>query len=346
MIHADAHGRGVPEIPIGILYRAAMPRALHKAARLGGKGVALLQRERPERRIGHIDAIAVGVELGGRGGILQIVLAVMLCHKGALDVGLANRTKHFDELFPIEAAARGQCLRQLQLPGGRVDKGLQCLIHRACLLGRDISVLAAALIAQRIRLLKNQLAALPDGQHGVRVHLDSIDGVGVAAAPVQIDATVIVTEEVWVPEIKRRTDLLKRIRQRVLCAQDRAVLAAARGAEVQVLSHLAHIRRIIIYQQIAVGVVFPVGQIAAVPESARHRREQIVDTLKVNQCRVSSLTVGNPLSVFHHMLVAVAKVKRVAIASFHFHRTLLSAVGWRTFLSAQEKYVKMNPLRL
>lgn len=78
----------------------------------------------------------------------------------------------------------------------------------------------------------------------------------------------------------------------------------------------------------------------------RDRREQIVDTLKVNQCRVSSLTVGNPLSVFHHMLVAVAKVKRVAIASFHFHRTLLSAVGWRTFLSAQEKYVKMNPLRL
>lgn len=126
-----------------------MPRALHKAARLGGKGVALLQRERSERRIGHIDAIAVGVELGGRGGILQIVLAVMLCHKGALDVGLANRTKHFDELFPIETAARGQCLRQLQLPGGRVDKGLQCLIHRACLLGRDISVLAAALIAQR-----------------------------------------------------------------------------------------------------------------------------------------------------------------------------------------------------
>lgn len=106
------------------------------------------------------------------------------------------------------------------------------------------------------------------------------------------------------------------------------------------------LKDIIINQQITVGVVFPVGQIAAVPESARHRREQIVDTLKVNQCRVSSLTVGNPLSVFHYMLVAVAKVKRVAIASFHFHRTLLSAVGWRTFLSAQAKYVTMDPLRL
>ena len=307
----------MPVVAVLVLDGAAVARALGKAARLGGIRVARLQRERPQRGIAHIDAVGIGVVLGGGAGVLQVVFAAVLCHKGALDVGLADGVKHLDQLFLVETAAGGQAFGQVQVACDRVDERLERAVDKALLLIGDLAVLAGALVAESVGVLKDQLPALADGLHRGGVHLDAVDGVGVAAAPVQVDPAVVVLEQVGVPEIKRGGHLLKCIAQRVFGAQDGAVFAPAGGAEIQIPVYLAHVRRVVVDHQVAVGVEVPVQQVAAVPEAAGHRGKQIVSALKAGQRGVGGLPEAEAAAVFDHVLVSVAEIQWVAVGLIH-----------------------------
>ena len=87
VVDGDAHGGRVPPVALLVLHGGAVARAGQEAAGLVGIGVVFRQTEGAERAFAHIDAVGIGVVLGARGGVLEIVLPAVLVHPGALDVG-------------------------------------------------------------------------------------------------------------------------------------------------------------------------------------------------------------------------------------------------------------------
>ena len=70
VVDRNAHRGGVPVVAVFIGNRAAVARAGHKAARHGGEGIGCLQREGPQRGLGGVHTIGVGVVLCAGAGIL------------------------------------------------------------------------------------------------------------------------------------------------------------------------------------------------------------------------------------------------------------------------------------
>ena len=77
----------MPVVTMEISKGATVPYALHKAARLVTHGIVLLIGERSQRVVTDIHTIGVNLKLGARCAILEIILAVMLGHEGALHEG-------------------------------------------------------------------------------------------------------------------------------------------------------------------------------------------------------------------------------------------------------------------
>ena len=63
-------------------------------------------------------------------------------------------------------------------------------------------VVPEALIAVIIWIAPNEFPALPDGTHGFPIQLHSPNGRVIGAAPVEIQPSVLVLEEIRVPKIK------------------------------------------------------------------------------------------------------------------------------------------------
>src|SRR5690606_24412513 len=82
----DVHGHG-GDVPIVIsrsLYRTAMTRTGNKAPWFIAKRVVGSVGKRSQRGIAHIGAVAVHIEFGSRGRILQVVSVIAFCHPWAL----------------------------------------------------------------------------------------------------------------------------------------------------------------------------------------------------------------------------------------------------------------------
>ena len=245
VVDRDAHGGGVPVVAIPVGDGAAVARAGHEAAGHRREGVGCLQDEGAQRRIRGIDAVGVGVVLGAGAGILQVVGAVVLGHVGTLDVGFAHRKKHGGQIIGAHAGDVLHLRRKFQLAGGGVVVLFQRLIHHTGF-PVDHPIVPGALVAQGFFLPEDQFLLFADGHHRFGVHLYAPDGSGVGAAPVEIHPAIVILEQVGVPEGKGSADFFKGLVQRVLGAQNRAVLSLAAGAEIQVLPHLPHIGGIVV----------------------------------------------------------------------------------------------------
>ena len=318
VVDRNAHRGRVPVVAVFVGNRAAVSGTRHKPARLGGKRVGRLQRERSQRGLGGVHTICVGVVLGAGAGVLQIIRTVVLCHKRALDIGLADGVEHGGQHFGVQPRYLRHLGRQLQLAGCFVIERLHGFVKHAALFIHN-AVVAGALIAQFVFTTENQFFLFPDGRHCLRVKLHAPDGGHVGAAPVKVHAAVVIAEHIGVPEVERGADLGKRLRQRVGGAQDRAVAALAAGRKIEIPADLAHVGGVVVNQQIGVGVEVPVQQVVRIPEPRRHRDEQIIFIFKVDQCRVCALAEARHARAFLHVLVAVAQIQGVAVG---FHRII------------------------
>ena len=315
VVDRNAHRGRVPVVAVFVGNRAAVSGTRHKPTRLGGKRVGRLQRERSQRGLGGVHTIGVGVVLCAGAGVLQIIHTVVLCHKRALDIGLADGVEHGGQHFGVQPRYLRHLGRQLQLTGCLVIERLHGFVKHAGLFIHN-AVVAGALIAQFVFTTEDQFFLFSDGRHRFGVKLHAPDGRHVGAAPVEIHAAIIVTEHVGIPEVERRADLGKRLGQRVGSAQNRAVTPLAAGRKIEILADLTHIGCVVVNQQIGVGVEIPVQQIVRIPEPRRHRNKQVVFTLEVHQRRVGALAEACDALTLFHVLVAVAQIQGVAV-SFH-----------------------------
>ena len=314
VVDRNAHRGCVPVVAVLVGNGAAVSGTRHKPARLGGKRVGRLQRERSQRGLGCVHAVCVGVVLRAGAGVLQIVRSVVLCHERTLDIGLVNSVKHGGQNLGVQPRHLRHLGRQLQLAGCLVIERLHGFVKHAALFIHN-TVVAGALIAKLFFTAEDQFFLFPNGRHGFGGKLHAPDGGHVGAAPVEIHAAVIVTEHIRVPKGERSADLGKRLGQRVRCAQNRAVAPLAAGRKIQVVADLAHIGGVVVNQQIGVGVEIPMQQIVRVPEPCRHRNEQVVFTFEVHQCRVGTLAETGDALTLLQVLVAVAQIQGVAVGS-------------------------------
>ena len=318
VVDRNAHRGRVPVVAVFVGNRAAVACAGHKPARLGGKRVGRLQRERSQRGLGGVHTIGIGVVLGAGAGVLQIIRTVVLCHKRALNVGLADGVEHSGQRLGVQPRHLRHLGRQLQLAGCLVIERLHGFVKHACLFIHN-PVVTGALIAQFFFAPENQFFLFSDGRHGIGVKLHAPDGRGVGAAPVKIYTPVIIAEHIGIPKGERGADLGKRLDQWVGGAQNRTVAPLAAGRKIQVVADLAHIGCVVVNQQIGVGVEVPVQQIVRVPEPCRHRNKQVVFALEVHQRRVGAFAEARGALTLLHVLVAVAQIQGVAVG---FHRII------------------------
>ena len=308
----------MPVVAVLVGNRAAVSGTRHKPARLGGKRVGALQRERSQRGLGCVHAVGVGVVLGAGAGVLQIVRSVVLCHKRTLDIGLVDSVKHGGQNLGVQPRHLRHLGRQLQLAGCFVIERLHGFVKHAALFIHN-TVVAGALIAKLFFTAEDQFFLFPDGRHGFGVKLHAPDGGHVGAAPVKVHAAVVIAEHIGVPEVERGADLSERLGQRVGSAQDRAVTPLAAGRKIEILTDLTHIGCVVVNQQVWVGVEIPVQQIVGVPEPRRHRNKQVVSALEIHQRRVGALAETGDALTLLHVLVAVAQIQGVAVG---FHRII------------------------
>ena len=174
------------------------------------------------------------------------------------------------------------------------------------------AVVTGTLIAQLLLPAIDQRHLFSNGQHGFRVHLNAPDRLGIGAAPIEVYPPVIIPEKVRIPESKGCRYFLEFLVQRLFGAQNGTVHIPAGSAKIQVISHLPHVRRVIINQQIGRCMEFPVQKILAVPEARAHGYESVIGALEENQGGVSALPVGKALSLVH-VRVSIAQVKGIAV---------------------------------
>ena len=279
VVHRDAHGRDVPPVAVPVRERAAVPGPGEEPAGLGRERAVRRVRERPERVVGGVVAVRIGVQLGSRRGVLQVVGAVVLGHPGA-----------FDE---------------------RIGSQHACQHARALL----VVALARALPAVLRGIASEQLAALTARRHRRPVELHAVQRRAVRAAPVEVHPTVVVLEQVRVPERERSLDLLEVVRERVRRSVEGAGASPPRGAHDEVAGDLAYVGRVVGHGQARGRPVVPRDQVRGVPEARGHRREEVVPALEEDDRRIGRLPVHRALPR-HDRLVPVAQVERVADRAF------------------------------
>ena len=260
IVDGNAHGGGVPPVAVDVGNGAAVACTGDESTGLCGKRIGCLPHKGAQRRTGGVYTVGVRVVLGAGAGVLQVIEAVMLCHKGTLNVGFANGVEHGSQAFGTQAGDVCHLRRQIQLAGLGVIELLHGLVQHAGFPVHD-AVVAGTLVAKGSFIAEDQLLLFTDGGHGVRVQFHAVDRGDVGTAPVEVHPAIVIAEQIRVPESKGRGNLRKRLGQGVSGAQDGAVAPLAAGAEVEVIAHLPHIRCVVIDQQAGVCMEVPAQQI-------------------------------------------------------------------------------------
>ena len=258
----------------------------------------------------HIDAVGIGVVLRAGAGVLQIIPAVVLCHKGPLDKGLADGMEQPLGCLRRHAVRQGGVRGQVQLLCHRVHIGDKHLVHGAALFVHH-AVFPGPLVAQTFRVPSEQGLPFPDGLQGLPVQLHAPDGVGVGAAPEEVQPAVVVQKQIWVPEGEGSGHLLKGLGQGVGAAKNGAGGLAAAGGKVQIPVNLPHVGGIVIGLEGGVRVELPVYQVLTVPKARRHGDKQIVGTPKQRQSGVGPLPAAE--GALAEVLIPVGQIQGIAI---------------------------------
>src|SRR6185437_4961002 len=84
-VHRHPRRARVPVVAEVVLEGVAVPRAVDEPTRLVGDRVVRRVRKGPERVVADVGAVRVDVVFRARRRVLQVVLAAVLGHRGALD---------------------------------------------------------------------------------------------------------------------------------------------------------------------------------------------------------------------------------------------------------------------
>ena len=207
----------------------------------------------------HIDAVGIGVVLGAGGGVLQVIAAVVFGHERPFHIGLTDGEEDFGQRLAGHAGLGQHRGGHLDLAGFGVEERRQAAVDDAAFLIHH-AVFTGAFIAKMFGVAGDQRPLFANGLQRFAVQLNAPDRLGVGAAPVEIEAAVVVEKEVGVPEREGRGHLLEFFMQRVGAAQNRAVLAAAGRTEIEVVPHLPHVRGIVVDHQVGIGTEAPAEQ--------------------------------------------------------------------------------------
>ena len=145
---------------------------------------------------------------------------------------------------------------------GALDEGLGAgaLADHALHLGLwlvEVVVLALALPTVLRLALGHHGDLLADGLEGLTVELDAPHGLVARAAPIEVHATIIVLEEIGVPELHGRGDRLEGLVQGVDAREERAALPALARAEHYLAIDEAHVGGIILVRKLRRGPELP-----------------------------------------------------------------------------------------
>ena len=176
MIHADTHGRGMPEIPGRIGNSGAMPCSRQEAARMEGIGIVLRRNEGSKGSIPYINTVTIGIKLRPRRRILQIITSLELIHPCPFDIRHGTKGS-----LPISSV-----------------------------------IFANTLVSFFRRVSVDEPYRLPQRLHGIRIQFHTIQRLVVGASPVKIQSSVIIYEEIRVPEGEGPRDFLVRSMQNIL----------------------------------------------------------------------------------------------------------------------------------
>ena len=242
----NARGGRVPERALSA-EGAAVTCARNKAARVIGIGRVLRERIGPERRIGDIDAVAINVELGAGGGVLEIILPLVLGHPSALHVGAVQ--KYLFQDFLLFGRQRLHHVLFGQLGGGLFQHRGELVFEHfqgGARFGVEEVIFAEALVADDAMPALEKHGRLPLGAHGIFVELHAVDGGQIGTPPKEVHFSVVIEEEVGIPKGEAALDLFKLPFGEGLAAIEIADGIAFGGAEIEIFPVYAHVGRIII----------------------------------------------------------------------------------------------------
>ena len=292
VVHGDGHAGRVPVVPVSVRDGGAVTSTVDEAAGLIGEGVVLRKMIGSKRLVGHQHCVAVDVGLRGGKGVLQVILPRVLGHIGSLNIGVVPGKA------PGQTAHGGLVSESLLGPQlrGHLHQALEQLLG----LGLDVQpglgahmVRADPLIAPGLVVHGEHDLLFPQGLHGLRVQLHAPDGGDVGAAPVEVEAAVVVHEEVRVPEGKASLDLLPVPAQGVLRAVEIAGLIALAGGEIEPVPRRAHVRRVVEHRDRRLQrMIFPVHHVVRDIEAPGHGGEEIIAAFEELQRGVCRLPVN------------------------------------------------------
>ena len=164
----------------------------------------------------------------------------------------------------------------------------------------------------------------PEGPHGLRLQLHAPDRCDIGAAPIEIQAPVVITEEIGVPEREAPRQLLPLAVDGVLRTVKVAGLAALGGREVEILPHRAHVRRVIENRDRRLQrVILPVHHVVGDIEATRHGGKKPITALEIFERRVGGLTVDGKLCLSEprHIrlleVVFIGQIQGIAVVFAH-----------------------------
>ena len=179
-------------------------------------------------------------------------------------------------------------------------------------------ILPDPFISQPVMAVADENLRLPDPVHRLRIELHAPDRRDIAAAPVEIQFSVVIQKQIRVPEIKRPLNPLKFPGLRILRAVEITDRSAAARAEIHPVPDGTHVRRIIIRRHILQRHLSPVHHVLADKEATGHARENVILPLEQNHRRVRRLTVQRKPAVLPLIkLIAVVHVDWIAEITAH-----------------------------
>ena len=274
--HARAH---MPVVARQVGKGASMPYPLHKATGLVTHGIVLLVGERAQWVVAHIDAVGIDLELGARGAVLEIILAVMLGHESPFHERLESHLVIVVHAEALPAVFVG--LQEHQV----MDFADRCEVFAADFNALDGIFVARAVVFVEPAIIVEEHIGVPGGQ-GVAFHGAAPAAVlGIGAVP---DGQTLVGGA--------------GVEQRVAhhpCGGSTLVIVGGKALE----RCLAEV---------------PVTQVARVVETALVGREQVILALVGQSHRVGRRAERAALArVVVPRLVVVTDVERITVSACH-----------------------------
>ena len=139
---------------------------------------------------------------------------------------------------------------------------------------------------------KKQLDSFSLGLHGFPVQFNTPNGGNIGTAPVEIQAAIVIQEQIRIPKIKSPGDFLIRAVDGVLGTVKIADLPPLRSGKIQPFTNCPDVGGVVVNGQVGrQQTTFPMGQVFRHPDRAVHGSKKIIFPLKKHQGWIGSFTI-------------------------------------------------------